>query len=125
MVSGGAETAPSSHPADAVQSPRGRTRTVPLGTEAGGLWPTVRGTHANRCTGIISPGAASVKRFVSYPIGIVSDVLCGLDLDGVLCDLGPPVAARIARRFGVATHPAAWSRYDLRLLDLGLPEAPF
>jgi uncharacterized HAD superfamily protein len=52
-------------------------------------------------------------------------VLCGLDLDGVLCDLGPPVAARIARRFGVATHPSAWSRYDLRLLDLGLPQAPF
>jgi uncharacterized HAD superfamily protein len=35
------------------------------------------------------------------------------------------VAARIARRFGVATHPSAWSRYDLRLLDLGLPRAPF
>jgi uncharacterized HAD superfamily protein len=52
-------------------------------------------------------------------------VLCGLDLDGVLCDLGPPVAARIAGRFGVATHPAAWTRYDLRLLDLGLPRGPF
>jgi len=52
-------------------------------------------------------------------------VLCGLDLDGVLCDLGPPVAARIARRFGVATHPAAWTRYDLRTLDLGLPSGPF
>jgi uncharacterized HAD superfamily protein len=52
-------------------------------------------------------------------------VLCGLDLDGVLCDLGPQVAARIARRFGVATHPSTWSRYDLRLLDLGVPRAPF
>jgi uncharacterized HAD superfamily protein len=52
-------------------------------------------------------------------------VLCGLDLDGVLCDLGPPVAARIAHRFGVATHPAAWTRYDLRLLDLGVPRGPF
>jgi uncharacterized HAD superfamily protein len=52
-------------------------------------------------------------------------VLCGLDLDGVVCDLGPPVAARIAARFGVATHPSAWARYDLRLLDLGLPTAPF
>ncbi len=52
-------------------------------------------------------------------------VLCGLDLDGVLCDLGPPVAARIAHRFGVATHPSAWTRYDLRLLDLGLPRGPF
>jgi uncharacterized HAD superfamily protein len=52
-------------------------------------------------------------------------VLCGLDLDGVLCDLGPPVAARIAGRFGVATHPAAWTRYDLRLLDLGVPQGPF
>jgi uncharacterized HAD superfamily protein len=52
-------------------------------------------------------------------------VLCGLDLDGVLCDLGPPVAARIAGRFGVATHPSAWTRYDLRLLELGVPRAPF
>jgi len=52
-------------------------------------------------------------------------VLCGLDLDGVLCDIGPPVAGRIARRFGVATHPSAWTRYDLRLLDLGLPRGPF
>ena len=52
-------------------------------------------------------------------------VLIGLDLDGVLCDLGPSVAARIAARFGVATHPSTWSRYDLRLLDLGVPEAPF
>jgi uncharacterized HAD superfamily protein len=52
-------------------------------------------------------------------------VLCGLDLDGVLCDLGPPVAARIAHRFGVATHPSAWTRYDLRLLDLGVPQGPF
>jgi uncharacterized HAD superfamily protein len=52
-------------------------------------------------------------------------VLCGLDLDGVVCDIGPPVAGRIARRFGVATHPSAWTRYDLRLLDLGLPRAPF
>ena len=52
-------------------------------------------------------------------------MLCGLDLDGVLCDLGPPVAARIAGRFGVTTHPAAWTRYDLRLLDIGIPRAPF
>lgn len=52
-------------------------------------------------------------------------MLCGLDLDGVLCDLGPPVAARIAGRFGVATHPAAWTRYDLRHLDLGVPRGPF
>jgi len=62
---------------------------------------------------------------VSYGLGNLHDVLCGLDLDGVLCDIGPPVAARIARRFGVATHPSAWTRYDLRLLDLGLPSAPF
>jgi uncharacterized HAD superfamily protein len=62
---------------------------------------------------------------VSQPVGNLSNVLCGLDLDGVLCDLGPPVAARIARRFGVATHPAAWTRYDLRLLELGVPSEPF
>src|SRR4051794_14548806 len=78
-----------------------------------------------------------VKGFVSYPVGNLSGMLCssrvlrspkllcGLDLDGVVCDLGPPVAARIARRFGVATHPSTWSRYDLRLLELGLPHAPF
>jgi len=62
---------------------------------------------------------------VSYRIGNLTVVLCGLDLDGVLCDLGPPVAARIARRFGVATHPAAWTRYDLRLLDIDVPRGPF
>ena len=62
---------------------------------------------------------------MSYPLGNLGDVLCGLDLDGVLCDLGPPVAARIAGRFGVATHPSAWTRYDLRTLDLGVPRGPF
>jgi uncharacterized protein len=62
---------------------------------------------------------------LSHPLDILVTVLIGLDLDGVLCDLGPSVAARITARFGVATHPASWSRYDLRLLDLGVPEAPF
>ena len=52
-------------------------------------------------------------------------MLIGLDLDGVVCDLGPGVAARIAQRFGVASHPDTWRTYDLRLLRLGLPEAPF
>jgi len=52
-------------------------------------------------------------------------MLLGLDLDGVLCDIGPAVAARIAERFGVASHPATWRTYDLRLLRLGLPEARF
>jgi uncharacterized HAD superfamily protein len=52
-------------------------------------------------------------------------VLIGLDLDGVLCDLGPGVAARIADRFGVSTHPASWPTYDLRRLRLGLPEDRF
>src|SRR5207237_6994323 len=62
---------------------------------------------------------------VLQPVGTLAAVLCGLDLDGVLCDLGPPVAARIARRFGVATHPSAWTRYDLRTLDLGVARGPF
>ena len=52
-------------------------------------------------------------------------MLCGLDLDGVLCDLGPSVAARIADRFGVASHPSTWRSYDLRLLRLGVPEDRF
>jgi uncharacterized HAD superfamily protein len=52
-------------------------------------------------------------------------MLCGLDLDGVLCDLGPSVAERIARRFGVASHPSTWRSYDLRLLRLGIPEDRF
>lgn len=52
-------------------------------------------------------------------------MLIGLDLDGVVCDLGPGVAARIASRFGVASHPDTWRTYDLRLLRLGVPEAPF
>jgi len=80
---------------------------------------------ANRCLAIIPPPPGSVKEFVSYPVGNLSAVLLGLDLDGVVCDLGPPVAARIAHRFGVATHPSTWSRYDLRLLELGVPRAPF
>lgn len=52
-------------------------------------------------------------------------MLCALDLDGVLCDLGPGVAARIAERFGVASHPSTWRSYDLRLLRLGVPEDRF
>jgi uncharacterized HAD superfamily protein len=52
-------------------------------------------------------------------------MLCGLDLDGVLCDLGPSVAARIAARFGVASHPSTWRTYDLRLLRLGVPADVF
>lgn len=52
-------------------------------------------------------------------------MLCGLDLDGVLCDLGPSVAARIAARFDVASHPSTWRSYDLRLLRLGVPQDQF
>lgn len=52
-------------------------------------------------------------------------MLLALDLDGVLCDLGPGVARRIAARFGVHSHPATWRAYDLRLLRLGVPEARF
>ncbi len=52
-------------------------------------------------------------------------MLCGLDLDGVLCDLGPSVAGRIASRFGVASHPSTWRSYDLRLLRLGVPQDRF
>ncbi len=52
-------------------------------------------------------------------------MLMGLDLDGVVCDLGPGVARRIAERFGVASHPDTWRTYDLRLLRLGVPEIPF
>ena len=59
---------------------------------------------------------------VSHPLANLPDVLIGLDLDGVVCDLGPGVAARIASRFGVTTHPASWRSYDLRRLRLGLPE---
>ena len=50
-------------------------------------------------------------------------MLLGLDLDGVVCDIGPSVATRITARFGVATHPDTWRSYDLRLLRLGVPEA--
>ena len=53
------------------------------------------------------------------------DVLIGLDLDGVVCDLGPGVASRIAQRFGVSSHPDTWRTYDLRTLRLGVPERPF
>jgi uncharacterized HAD superfamily protein len=62
---------------------------------------------------------------MSYPLANLQPVLVGLDLDGVLCDLGPGVAARIAERFGVTTHPATWRSYDLRNLRLGLPHDRF
>ena len=83
-----------------------------------------------RCSACVAVNAlsgaeTSVKEFLSHPVDNLVGVLCGLDLDGVLCDIGAPVARRIAGRFGVATHPATWSRYDLRLLDLGLPEVNF
>jgi uncharacterized HAD superfamily protein len=52
-------------------------------------------------------------------------VVLALDLDGVLCDLGTSVAARISDRFGVATHPSTWRAYDLRRLQLGVPEHSF
>jgi len=58
------------------------------------------------------------------PIPFAS-MLCGLDLDGVLCDIGPAVADRIVTRFGVASHPSTWRSYDLRLLRLGIPEDRF
>ena len=74
-------------------------------------------------------GDASVR---STPVGALSQapdtlplMLCGLDLDGVLCDIGPPVAERIASTFGVASHPSTWRSYDLRLLRLGIPEDRF
>ena len=52
-------------------------------------------------------------------------MLLALDLDGVLCDLGPSVASRISERFGVSSHPDTWRTYDLRRLRLGVPEASF
>jgi uncharacterized HAD superfamily protein len=62
---------------------------------------------------------------MSYPLANLRFMLVGLDLDGVLCDLGPGVAARITERFGVTTHPATWRSYDLRSLRLGLPHDRF
>jgi len=62
---------------------------------------------------------------LSHPLAILPPVLIGLDLDGVVCDLGPVVAARISERFGVASHPDTWRTYDLRLLRIGVPQAPF
>ncbi|HET7651528.1 MAG TPA: hypothetical protein VFK42_00730 [Acidimicrobiales bacterium] len=40
-------------------------------------------------------------------------MLLALDLDGVVCDLGPGVAARLHARFGLDTHPSTWHTYDL------------
>ena len=62
---------------------------------------------------------------MSYPLANLPPVLVGLDLDGVVCDLGPGVAARIADRFGLTTHPSTWRSYDLRSLQLGLPQDRF
>lgn len=44
---------------------------------------------------------------------MVATVLLALDLDGVVCDLGPGVAARLRARFAIDTHPATWRTYDL------------
>jgi uncharacterized HAD superfamily protein len=52
-------------------------------------------------------------------------VLLGLDLDGVLCDIGPSVSLRLSRQFGVSSHPDTWRTYDLRHLRLGVPEVSF
>lgn len=46
---------------------------------------------------------------------------CGVDLDGVLCDLGLGVAERIRSEFGVSSHPDTWRTFDLRRLELGVP----
>ena len=62
---------------------------------------------------------------MSYPIANLVGMLIGLDLDVVVCDLGPGVAERIAERFGVSSHPDTWRTYDLRLLRLGVPEDRF
>ena len=71
-----------------------------------------------------SPGQRRAEG-LSHGAGSLWVVLCGLDLDGVLCDIGPSVAARIADRFGVASHPSTWRSYDLRQLRLGVPEDRF
>src|SRR5438132_5700221 len=62
---------------------------------------------------------------LSHGLGNLRGVLIGLDLDGVLADLGPGVAARIEARFGVASHPSTWVHYDLRQLRLGIPQDRF
>ena len=62
---------------------------------------------------------------LSQGVARVRGVLLGLDLDGVLCDIGPGVAGRIAHRFGVSSHPDTWRTYDLRNLRLGVPQARF
>ena len=62
---------------------------------------------------------------LSHGLGNLRGVLIGLDLDGVLADLGPGVAARIEGRFGVASHPSTWVHYDLRDLRLGIPQDRF
>ena len=68
---------------------------------------------------------AARARALSHAADTLGPMLCGLDLDGVLCDIGPAVAERIATRFGVASHPSTWRSYDLRLLRLGIPEDRF
>jgi uncharacterized HAD superfamily protein len=72
-----------------------------------------------------TPAPRPARGRLSHPAGSLLLVLCGLDLDGVLCDLGPSVAGRIADRFGVSSHPSTWRSYDLRLLRLGVPEDRF
>jgi uncharacterized HAD superfamily protein len=49
-------------------------------------------------------------------------MLLALDLDGVVCDLGPAVAARLHARFGVESHPSTWHTYDLSHLALPADE---
>ncbi len=70
-------------------------------------------------------GAGRRPGALSHAADTLWTMLCGLDLDGVLCDIGPAVAERIATHFGVASHPSTWRSYDLRLLRLGIPEDRF
>jgi uncharacterized HAD superfamily protein len=64
-------------------------------------------------SGSRSPAPGAPPTFLSHPLGSVVVVLLALDLDGVVCDLGPGVAARLHARFGLDTHPSTWHTYDL------------
>ena len=68
---------------------------------------------------VVKGKIARSRPSLSLGVDTLVAVLLALDLDGVLCDLAPGVAARVASRFGVSAHPATWRSYDLA--HLGLP----
>src|SRR5215471_312004 len=85
-------------------------------------WPASRSCFRCSPSAICTPRAAT-RPLLSHPPSTLASMRLALDLDGVLCDLGPGLAARIEDRYGLTVYPSTWHSYDLS--HLGLPEPAF